>query len=226
MAMLLGFAESAPVESASRLTPSVVARNYLRVLMHPLCLGYIVVNAAAFGALFAYVSGSPLFLINIVGLRPDQYGLVFATTSLGIMVGAFFNSRLSTWGVLPGYPLTIGLGLAAASAMLLLAMSLTDWMPLPFVVSLLVLGTLAFGLIAPNAMQGAMQPLPEIAGAAGAAAGCIQMTTGAVASGLVTALYDGRSALSMTAVMVLCSLLVLVAYLLLARPAECVVVPH
>jgi hypothetical protein len=37
--------------------------------------------------------------------------------------------------------------------------------PLPLVISLLVLGTLAFGLIAPNAMQGAMQPLPQIAGA-------------------------------------------------------------
>jgi DHA1 family bicyclomycin/chloramphenicol resistance-like MFS transporter len=36
-----------------------------------------------------------------------------------------------------------------------------------------------------------MQPLPQIAGAAGAATGCIQMTMGAVASGLVAALYDG-----------------------------------
>jgi DHA1 family bicyclomycin/chloramphenicol resistance-like MFS transporter len=224
LAMLLGFAESARVDPANRLIPSVIARNYLRVLMHPLCLGYILVNAAAFGALFAYVSGSPLFLINIVGLRPDQYGVVFAATSLGIMAGAFLNSRLSAWGVLPGYPLTTGLGLAATSAMLLLAMTLADWMPFPLVISLLILGTLAFGLIAPNAMQGAMQPLPQIAGAAGAAAGCIQMTTGAVASGLVVALDDGRSALSMTALMTLCSLLALVSYLLLARPAECVVV--
>ena len=69
LAMLLGFAESARVDPANRLVPSVIARNYLRVLMHPLCLGYILVNAAAFGALFAYVSGSSLFLINVVGLR-------------------------------------------------------------------------------------------------------------------------------------------------------------
>jgi MFS transporter, DHA1 family, multidrug resistance protein len=32
-----------------------------------------------------------------------------------------------------------------------------------------------------------MQPLPQIAGAAGAATGCIQMTIGAVVSGLVAA---------------------------------------
>jgi len=35
-------------------------------------------------------------------------------------------------------------------------------MPLALVISLLVLGTFAFGLIAPNAMQGAMQPLPQV----------------------------------------------------------------
>jgi DHA1 family bicyclomycin/chloramphenicol resistance-like MFS transporter len=225
LAMLLGFAESARIDSANRLIPSVVARNYLRVLMHPLCLGYILVNAAAFGALFAYVSGSPLFLIDVVGLTPEEYGLVFAATSLGIMGGAFLSSRLSAWGVLPGYPLTVGLVLAAVSTMSLLAMTLADWMALPLVISLLVLGTLAFGLIAPNATQGAMQPLPQIAGAAGAATGCIQMTIGAVASGLVAALYDGHSALSMTALMALCSLLALASYLLLARPAECVAAP-
>jgi hypothetical protein len=81
-------------------------------------------RSRAFGALFAYVSGSSLFLINIVGLRPEQYGLVFAATSLGIMGGAFVNSRLSASGVLPDYPLSIGLGLAALSATSLLAMTL------------------------------------------------------------------------------------------------------
>jgi DHA1 family bicyclomycin/chloramphenicol resistance-like MFS transporter len=225
LAILLGFAESARFDPTNRLIPSVIARNYLRVLAHPICLGYIIVNAAAFGALFAYVSGSPLFLMNVVGLRPDQYGLVFAATSLGIMGGAFLNSRLISWDVLPSYPLTAGLLLAAVATMLLLAMTLAGWMPLPLVISLLVLANLAFGLTAPNAMQGAMQPLPQIAGAAGAVTGFIQMMMGAAASGLVAALYDGHSGLSMTALMALCSLLALFSYLLLARPAECAVVP-
>jgi len=35
------------------------------------------------------------------------------------MGGGFTNSRLSAWGVLPSYPLTVGLGLAAVSTMLL-----------------------------------------------------------------------------------------------------------
>jgi DHA1 family bicyclomycin/chloramphenicol resistance-like MFS transporter len=224
LAMVIGFAESARIDPANRLVRSIIARNYLRVLMHPLCLGYILVNAAAFGALFAYVSGSSLFLINVVGLRPGQYGLVFAATSLGIMAGALLNGRFSTEGAAPCYPLTTGLVLAVVAAMSLLTMTLADWMPLAIVISLLILATFAFGLIAPNAMQGAMQPLPQIAGAAGAATGCIQMATGAVVSGLVATLYDEHSALSMTALMAVCSLVALISYLLLARPAERVVV--
>ena len=180
------------------------------------------VNAAAFGALFAYVSGSSLFFIGVVGLGPGQYGLVFAVTSLGIMAGAFLNGRLGARSVPPLFALTAGLLLGAASTTLLLAMTLAGWMPLPLVITLLVLGTLAFGLVAPNAMQAAMQPLPEIAGAASAATGAIQMAMGAAASGLVAALFDGRSALSMTLVMALCSLLALASYLLLARSAEAV----
>jgi DHA1 family bicyclomycin/chloramphenicol resistance-like MFS transporter len=220
LVMLVGFAESARLDPANRLAPAVIIRNYLRVLTHPLCLGYIVINAAAFGALFAYVSGSSLFLINVVGLGPRQFGLVFATTSLGIMAGAFLNGRLSAWDVPPFYPLTTGLALAVVTATALLVMTLVGWMPLAPVISLLIVGNFAFGLIAPNAMQGAMQPLPQIAGAVGAATGCVQMTTGAIVSGLVATLYDQHSALSMTALMAACSLVALASYLLLARPAE------
>jgi DHA1 family bicyclomycin/chloramphenicol resistance-like MFS transporter len=79
---------------------------------------------------------------------------------------------------------------------------------------------LAFGMTMPNVMNATMRPLPDIAGTVGAAAGSVQMTAGAVASGLVSALFDGKSALSMAAVMAACSLLGLIAYWLLALPAE------
>jgi MFS transporter, DHA1 family, multidrug resistance protein len=85
---------------------------------------------------------------------------------------------------------------------------------------LLIVVALAFGLTIPNVMNSTMQPLPDIAGAVSAAAGSVQLTAGAASSGLVSLLFDGRSALSMTAMMTLCSLLGLGAYFLIARPAE------
>ena len=125
---------------------------------------------------------------------------------------------------MPFYPLTVGLALAVVTATALLLMTLVGWMPLAPVISLLIVGNFAFGLIAPNAMQGAMQPLPQIAGAAGAGTGCVQMMTGAVVSGFVAMFHDQHSALSMTGLMAVCSLVALASYLLLARPAERAVV--
>jgi DHA1 family bicyclomycin/chloramphenicol resistance-like MFS transporter len=48
----------------------------------------------------------------------------------------------------------------------------------------------------------------------------MQLTAGAVSSGLVSLLFVGRSALSMRAMMALCSFLGSCAYFLIARPAE------
>jgi len=220
LVILIGFAESARLDPANRLAPAMVGHDYLRVLRHPPGVAYILINAMAFGALFAYVSGSPLFFINGLGLRPDQYGLVFAATSLSIMLGALLNGRLSARDVGPSIPLTIGLSLAAASAILLLVMTLTGWMPFGLVISILIVNNFSFGLIAPNAMQEAMEPFPQLAGAASATTGFVQMTIGAVVSGLVTTFFDGRSALSMTSLMALCSFLALVSYVALVRPAE------
>jgi DHA1 family bicyclomycin/chloramphenicol resistance-like MFS transporter len=217
LAVVLGFAESATIDPTNRLVPAAVLRSYLRVLTHPLSFAYILVGAAGGATVFAYVTGSSLFFIGVVGLRPDQYGLIFSACSAAVMSGALLDGRL---GISPAQVLTIGLALLAAAAATLLAMTLVGWTPSVLVAALLMAVALAFGMTMPNVMNATMQPLPEIAGAVSAAAGSIQMTAGAVSSGLVAVLFDGRSALSMTAVMAACSQLALIAYWLLARPAE------
>ena len=217
LAVVLGFAESATIDPTNRLVPAAVLRSYLRVLTHPLSFAYILVGAAGGATVFAYVTGSSLFFIGVVGLRPDQYGLIFSACSAAVMSGALLDGRL---GISPAQVLTIGLALLAAAAATLLAMTLAGWTPSVLVAALLMAVALAFGMTMPNVMNATMQPLPEIAGAVSSAAGSIQMTAGAVSSGLVAVLFDGRSALSMTAVMAACSLLALIAYWLLARPAE------
>jgi DHA1 family bicyclomycin/chloramphenicol resistance-like MFS transporter len=219
-ALQWGFGESAKIDPANRLVPSVIVRSYRRVLTHPVCFGYILVGAAAGATVFAYVTGSSLFFLDVVGLKPEQYGLIFSACSAAVMAGAFLDSRLGAWGIASATVLITGLVLSAVASTMLLTMTLAGWMPLPIVVSLLVAVALAFGLSMPNAMNATMQPLPQIAGSVGAAAGSLQMTAGAVSSALVALLYDGSSALSMTAIMTLCSVAGLASFLLVARPAE------
>jgi DHA1 family bicyclomycin/chloramphenicol resistance-like MFS transporter len=220
LAVLLGFAESAKINPADRLAPAVVIRSYVRVLTHPVSFAYILVGAAGGATVFAYVTGSSLFFIGVVGLRPGQYGLIFSACSAAVMSGALLDSRLGRGGVSAALVLTIGLTLLAAASATLLAMTVAGWAQPALVAALLMAVALAFGMTMPNIMNATMQPLPDIAGAVGAAAGSIQLTAGAASSGLVAVLFDGRSPLSMAAVMAACSLLALIAYCLLARPAE------
>jgi DHA1 family bicyclomycin/chloramphenicol resistance-like MFS transporter len=219
LAVLVGFAESARLDRTDRLMPAVLT-SYLRVLTHPLSLAYILVGAAGGAVVFAYVTGSSLFFINVAALQPGQYGLIFSACSAAVMGGAFLDGRLGRRGISPARVVTVGLSLPAAAACTLLAMTLTGWTPPALVAALLIVVAFAFGMTMPNVMNATMQPLPEIAGAVGAAAGSIQLTAGAISSALVAALFDGRSALSMAAVMAACSLLALTGYWLLARPAE------
>jgi DHA1 family bicyclomycin/chloramphenicol resistance-like MFS transporter len=219
-AVVLGFTESARLVSAQHKMPAAVVRSYLRVLTHPLSLAYILVGAAGAATVFAYVTGSSLFFISVQGLRPGQYGLIFSACSAAVMSGALLDRGVGRSGISPAQVLVIGLALIAAASTALLAMTLAGWTPPSLVAALLMAVAFAFGMTMPNVMNATMRPLPDIAGTVGAAAGSIQMTAGAVASGLVSASFDGKSALSMAAVMAACSLLGLIAYWLLARPAE------
>jgi MFS transporter, DHA1 family, multidrug resistance protein len=217
---ILRLDETARIDSAARFTMVAVIRDYLNVLRHPTCLGNILCNGAAAGAVFAYITGSSLFFINVLGLTPNQYGLIFGASSVAVMAGTGLNKRLANWGASPGQLITIGLVLSTLLAVALLTMALVGGRSMPLVVLAMVGVALSFGLISPNAMAGALQPMPAIAGSVSAIAVFVQMLAAASSSGFVAALFDGRSALSMAAVMVVFCLLAIVSYLSIEPDAE------
>ena len=216
-----GFGESIPRRDQNALAPRRLINNYLRVLGNRICVGYALVNGLSFGCLFAYVAGSPLVMIHVLGVSTAVYGWFFASTALGIMAGSFLNGRLSVRGVPPSRLLKVGLALAVVSAVALVLVSIGNDVRIATLMPLLVLNTFCFGLIAPNAKHGALQPLPEVAGVAAAVLGFTQMLLGGtVASALVAFLYDGHTATAMTGVMTLFALASLTAYVGIVGPAE------
>jgi DHA1 family bicyclomycin/chloramphenicol resistance-like MFS transporter len=218
--VMFRFTETAADAPSGRLVPSAVIDSYRRVLTHPVSLAYILVGAAGGATVFAYVTGASLFFVGAVGLPPAQYGLIFSACSASVMAGALLDGQLGRRGISSDHMLTIGLTLSSASSVALLAMTLSGWMPIAPVVALLMAVALGFGLSVPSVMSATMQHLPDIAGAVSAAAGSIQLIAGAISSGFVAVRFDGRTALSMTAVMAASSLLALVLYVLVARPAD------
>ncbi|WP_454624229.1 multidrug effflux MFS transporter [Bradyrhizobium cenepequi] len=223
---MAGFSESARIDSANRLSPTTIVVDYFRVLRNPLCVSYILCNAASAGAVFAYITGSSLFFINALGLSAYQYGLIFGTSSLSVMVGTSANKHLERLGGSPGQMIAIGLALSTLMAASLLMMVVAGNSSIAIVVSVMIGVALSFGLISPNAMSGALRPMPEIAGSISAVMAFVQMIAAASSSALVAALFDGRSALSMAVVMLSFCLLAIASYLGIAGQAKRVTLLH
>ncbi|MEH2303613.1 MAG: multidrug effflux MFS transporter [Nostoc sp.] len=216
----LGLSESLANRDLDAIKPRRLIKNYRRILSNRICLGYALVNALSFGCMFTYVAGSPLVLLNVFKVPTTIYGWLFASTAFGIMVGSFLNGHLSMRGVSPSRLLTFGLVSAVGSSVALAMLSVSGAAQVTTLMPLLVLNTFCLGIISPNAIQGAIQPLPEIAGVAAATVGFLQMLCGALASGLVAFFYDGRTAIAMSSLMAVFAIASFTAYLGLARPAE------
>ncbi|WP_042342299.1 multidrug effflux MFS transporter [Calothrix sp. PCC 7507] len=220
LTVAFGLSESLAHPDLTALQPHRLFKNYTRILSNPICLGYALVNALNFGCMFAYVAGSPLVMLQVFGVSTTTYGWLFASTAFGIMVGSFLNGRLSLRGVLPSRLLIVGLVTATISAVALVIVSVSGIAQVSTLMPLLILNTFCRGIISPNAMHGAIQPVPESAGVAAAVVGFLQMLGGAVASGLVAFLYDGKTAIAMSSLMAIFAIASLAAYTVLARPAE------
>jgi DHA1 family bicyclomycin/chloramphenicol resistance-like MFS transporter len=163
-------------------------------------IGYALVGSLAFGAIFAYIAGSPFVLQNIYGLSPQLFGLAFAMNAGGLVLGAQINghlvSRLGSRSLL-----TFGLIVMATGGIVFLGAAGTHWLGLAG--ALPALFTLLFGLgfVSPNAMALAMQNHASSAGGASALLGSCQFLFAAVVAPVV-GIAGNRSALPMGFLMV------------------------
>jgi len=197
-----------------------LARRYARVLRHPVSVGYVLVGALNFGALFAYISGSSLVLIDVLHVSRRTYGMLFACTALGLVVGALVSARLTRRGVASERLVVVGLTAVVASAVALLAATVAGILSVRLLVPLAAVGTVGQGIARPHTAQGALEPLPEIAGVASAVLSGAQMLTGALASAVVASLFDLHASLAMTAPMAACALSAVAVYVAVVRRGE------
>lgn len=211
--------EGSQSSSSGRLKVLAIAKDYLRVLSHPVCRGYLVTGAASFGTVAAYATGSSLYFVKVAGISPNQFSMIFGLTALASAGGAYLDSRLAARGISSRYSVSIGLSIVALASAALLGMALIGWMSIPLTVSAFTVITFSAGVVGPGIMQGALQQLPQMSGTVSAASNCLAMVAGSLSSGLAAIFFDGRTMLSMTGAMLLCSLLALVSFSAVARGA-------
>jgi MFS transporter, DHA1 family, multidrug resistance protein len=214
-----GFVESAKLNK-SPLTVQALWREYKQVFQHRLSFGYAAMNALYFGAIFTYVTNSPLLMMKHFGLSNQAFGFMFAGTAFGIMSGAFLNGQLSKRKISPKISLYLGLSLSTTAAIvdvLLTAAGLAS--PLTMFPCLFCF-TFSAGLLAPTTAHGCIDPLPQIAGVVSAVMAFSQMVMGAVGGMIVSYFYDGNSSWAMTVIMLMFVLASASTYLLVVRPVE------
>lgn len=86
--------ETRTADARSRAAHDTARGRYAAVLGDRVFLGAMVVGAMNGAGLFSYLAVSPFLLQGAYGLSPQQYGLVFATNSVGVIGGAQLSARV------------------------------------------------------------------------------------------------------------------------------------
>jgi MFS transporter, DHA1 family, multidrug resistance protein len=198
---------------------TVMTRAYQRVFTNRRAMAYIVLNALGFSWMFAYITGSPLTFIDTFHTSTSLFAVLFGCTGAGIVVGATLNARLAQRGVGIKWLLLGGVITAACCTSALVLLTLLRSMSLWSFLPLLALTTASFGMVAPSAAHGALEPLGEVAGVGGGLLASMQMLFAAGTSSVVAMLFPRVGIIAMTGSMCTLSILALALVIPLARRA-------
>src|SRR4051812_5361151 len=161
-------------------------------------MGYALAMGLAFGAMAAYIGGSPFVLQDIYGVSPQVFSLLFALNAGGIVVasqvGRALVDRLG-----PRALLNAGVSMSALGGLGVLASVLLDIGLIALLPSFFVL-VASIGLVFPNATALALADHPRTAGSASAGLGLSQFAIGALAAPLA-GVGGSHTALPMAIVM-------------------------
>jgi DHA1 family bicyclomycin/chloramphenicol resistance-like MFS transporter len=197
LAVLRLMPETMP-RAAGALSLGSVVRGYATFFRHRDYLIYTAIVAAGYGGLFAWISGSSFALQNIYGFSALLFGLIFAVTALGYLVGTLLAAKLVTRIGLERTIVYGAVALCAGGAIMTaaVALDLTNPLALAIPAGLYIVG---LGLTMPQAMAGALTPFPARAGAASSLLGFVQQIVASTA-GILAGHLLGTTALPLAAI--------------------------
>lgn len=196
--------------------PFHIYSNLVLMLRSREYVGYLAASAATYCGLFAWISGSSHVFVEVMGLKPSHYGMVFAAIVVGFIIGTQIGGRVT---MRVGIARIVGIGCVINAicgvAMAGLALALPP--NIPGLLIPMVLNMIGVGLVLPNAMAGAIGPFPEKAGAASALMGFAIFGLAAFAGQAVALTFDGTEH-PMALVIGLGGVASFLCYVLLVRP--------
>jgi len=202
--------ESRPDDAPTTLSLSTTFAVYVRLTPNPVFALNCVSNMLMYAAMFVWLSGSMLVIIDGYGVPPELGGLFFAFGSAGFMLGAGVAGRLGARLSAPSLIMLGSLtGIVAAAIILILALfEIRSGLAVALPALVWMFG---HGLHYPQSMAAAVAPFPQTAGAASSLIGFYQTCAGAIAAFIMGSIHDG-SAVPLGGLMLGLSILALLAY--------------
>lgn len=158
--------------------------SYRSLLGSPAYLGFVAFGSCMMGAVTVFITSAPYVAMDVLGVRPAHYGLLFFLPAFAAFAGFFFTARMAH-RLGARRMMRIGVALSVAGAAALVAGALLGVAhPLAlFLPGMLVCGGNA--LAAPHSTTSAITSAPDMAGAASGMLGFVQLLVGAAATQLV-----------------------------------------
>lgn len=165
----------------TRIHPLAIGSAYRALLASPWFVLPSLVTAGLVGALYTLATILPFILMDVIGLSPTAFG-----AGMLLQAGSYFAGALCVRPLIPriGICRIVPIGLAittAAAALLAIPLALVEptFLTVMGPVALLSVG-IAF--VMPAMLTASMAPFPQMAGAAAAMTGFLQMGAGLVGS--------------------------------------------
>ena len=188
----LALEETRPAEQRARSDIASTLRAFALLLRDARFMGLTAVGAFGMASFFIYLANSSFVLIGHYGLTPRQYSFAFAVNAASFIGVSQFAGRLAARYGLPRVVSVAVAGFALAMSALL-ALNLAGIERLDVMIAMLMLGYGFLGLVVPATSVMALDDHGEIAGAASALMGTLQLVMGAVVIAVMSAFVDGTA---------------------------------
>lgn len=216
VATLLTLRETLPPAARKLTRPGLLAIAYVRLARMTRFMGYSLTTGAMGATFQAFIAGTPVAFIVVMGVSPEEFGFFILAAPAGYIIGNFISSRLAQ-RVSRTRMIWIGsmLSIAGTGAMVALALTGHDT-PYTLLLPAFVYSW-GSGFVVPNSLAGALTAVePAAAGSAAALGGFIQMGAGFLST-LVVATLVQTSFLQLGSLMFGCAVLSWLFFVVMAR---------
>jgi DHA1 family bicyclomycin/chloramphenicol resistance-like MFS transporter len=192
--------ETRPRRSGTVLALRPVVRDYALLLTERRFMGYAFAVALAHASILAYVTAAPFVLIQVYGIAPTTFGLLFALNACALILAAQWNAHLLRTHS-PDWLLTRTNLLPPILGALLFVVAATRVGGLAALMTLLFIYLSTMSIVRPNATASALADHADRAGTANSLIGCLQFTFATLAGAFMSLIHDGTAkpmALTMT----------------------------